>query len=491
MERLREQELDVKPQDKKITVASVAKISAGTVGLTGVWALVNPGFWNARVTQLTHNGILAGVSAKDFFEGMIAGKNFRHAVLATDPQLGTHYLVAAGAAAGISSLLVLRKKKAKTETPQTEKQEEESIFEPTFEQTSTNNVSSPSEENVVTPDPKNTDSEPVAPPSFSDVKKVLSGQVPEGRRKYTRKKTLAMENGAVAGHIVFKSVKPIVGNNPGEAGVATQLSDFSKLVGEPIPLTMVDMKSLDSLHEGINAKFPWFKPATDAIFESLIVRAKLHGEITELDMRPILLNGPAGIGKTEWSGRLAKTFGAAHLIVPLGGKDQNSSGGLKSVSRQYVGSGPSVLIKGIKDNQCANPIVVLDELEKCGQGTQDFLLQLLERSSSKDFLDDFLEGTVDLSRVQYIATTNSIDNLSEPLKTRFQIVEVKWPAPEDADIVLEGMEQKLCSQWSITREKLPQIDLLDLVGEMLEEKKSLREVYRAVEDKYTEELKKH
>ena len=317
-----------------------------------------------------------------------------------------------------------------------------------------------------------------------------SSQPTQERRIYQRKNTLAADSGALTGHVVFKGVKRIVGASSCEAGRASQLDDFGKLVGEPIPLTMVDAKTLEGLHNAINAKFPWFAPATDSIFKSLRIRAKLHGEFTELDIRPTLLNGPAGIGKTEWSSRLAKTFGAAHLVVPLGGKDQNSSGGIKSVSRQYTGAGPSVLIKSIKDNKCANPIVVLDELEKCDQNTQDFLLQLLEKSSSKDFLDEFLEGPVDLSKVQYLATTNSIDSLSDPLKTRFNIVQVGYPKPEDADIVLGGMEEKLCAQWNTTKEDLPQIDLLDLVGSMLEDKKSLREVYRAVEDKYTEELEK-
>ena len=467
---------------RRVTKSLPVSLAAGVVG-TGLAAVVNPSAYPLRVEIVKHNGFATHISTLDFITHSIGIPAFRHipSVQALLPHWAVVFsLVTVGFVAFFS------RRKIRPVHPQATSPsvfDENPVPHEAELETQAPDTNDPFADAF--PPPKMAEAAPV-PEDMGEVEGLYIPPTPKVRRKYVPKNaglTIA------ASHVVFKNVKPMLGGGASEAGREGAIQRFTKLVNTPIPLTLAEDAKLAALQAELDAKFPWFKDANAAVFKHLRMVAQLHDGVTPLAIKPILLNGPAGVGKTEWASKLAKMFGGAYMVATISGKNSMQDTGLKSTPRAYVGAGPSSLITAIVDNNTANPIVVLDELEKATPDIQNALLQFLEPSSAINIQDEFLEGALDLSKVQYLATTNSTTPLSEPMRTRFQIVEVREPAPEDADVVLEGMLARLCREWSITydtlQEKFPKVDCLDLVGGLLEEKKSLREIYRAVLDEYS------
>lgn len=228
------------------------------------------------------------------------------------------------------------------------------------------------------------------------------------------------------------------------------------LVKRRTPVTTIP--DLAFLRDTLNREFPWLSATTEKIMRSLVPR---QAGLGWFKLHPMLLWGPPGAGKTSYIQRLAELSGTPWRLIPLAG--ENSSMVLKGNSRGWSTARPSAALEMIKEKATANPIIVLDELDKAGGSNQngkvaDVLVQLLETQTASQYYDSYLQSEADLSAVSWIATANEYRHLPAPLLSRFELVRVDMPRREHYKAIVEKTMASYARDCGIHPEMMPQLD---------------------------------
>lgn len=193
-------------------------------------------------------------------------------------------------------------------------------------------------------------------------------------------------------------------------------------------------------------------PNFDEVLDDLARYLRLaHAGNRGFNVMPILLLGGPGVGKTHFARRLARAMGTEFELISM-----------NALSAGFVITGSSASWRGAKcgkvaerlvRGQFANPVVVLDEVEKATGSSQSdplaALYQLLEPETAQAFRDEFIDVEIDASQICWVLTANSTEGIPAPLLNRMAVYEVPAPTLEQAAGIAQRMYASLLKELNL------------------------------------------
>ena len=250
---------------------------------------------------------------------------------------------------------------------------------------------------------------------------------------------------------VFNKFKQM-GSDDHEYGSTLEYLEFVTALSWKTPKdTEIDIKKAKEI---LNKSHHGLKKPKERVIEQIAVMALKKQNAGSI----ILFTGAPGTGKTSMGKAIAEALGRKYIRISLGGiKDEAE---IRGHRRTYIGAMPGRIMESIKRSGVNNPVIVLDEIDKLGYGSfngdpESALLEVLDPEQNVTFTDHYMNVPYDLSKVLFICTANNIDEISDPLLDRMEIIELSgYTAEEKFHIAKEHLMAKSLEETGLLKKNI-------------------------------------
>ena len=221
-------------------------------------------------------------------------------------------------------------------------------------------------------------------------------------------------------------------------GLKSTYEKMLKAGGARFAVKLSGVPVMDSLYEDL----PNFSEVLDDIKKQIALCASSNDP---LELAPLLLVGEPGIGKTYFGRCLAELLATGFGFVSMSA--MTAGWILSGASSQWKNSKPGKVFDTLLTGRYANPVIVVDEIDKAGGDAQydplGALYGLLERDTASQFVDEFVEIPVDASSLVWIATANDAARIPEPILNRVNVYEIEAPDREGARRIAQSIYSEI------------------------------------------------
>jgi ATP-dependent Lon protease len=247
-----------------------------------------------------------------------------------------------------------------------------------------------------------------------------------------------------------------IGNRDGNRDIASALQSVDSLW-----LPLVPTPHLGIVRRQLFNEFPHLATVIDAVLGAIAAHSHIK-------LPPILLIGPAGSGKSSLAVRIGALLGLPATIVDVAGV---ADGLFQGTSRKWSNGSAGVPMQSMVSAQCANPLIVIDEIDKAAVGSHNGsvvtgLLPYLEPASAHRIHERYLEMPVNFGCLNWILTANDAEPLPAPLRNRLRILHCPRPGLEHLPVLANSLLRAECEargyegQW-ITPLAIDDLELIE------------------------------
>ncbi len=264
---------------------------------------------------------------------------------------------------------------------------------------------------------------------LKSIREELGGDPNEREIKDLQKRAEEMKWPEAAKELFKKNIEKLERMHPSTPDYSVIYNHLDLMLDLPWGVYTEDSYDLKKAQKVLDEDHYGMDKIKDRIVEYLAV-LKLKGDMKS----PILcFVGPPGIGKTSLGRSIANAIHRKYVRLSLGGLHDESE--LRGHRKTYIGAMPGRIIQSLRKIKSANPVFILDEIDKLGKDFRgdpsSALLEILDPEQNNSFYDNYLELEFDLSKVLFIATANSLSEIQPALRDRLEIIELSGYSPEE------------------------------------------------------------